>query len=61
MTIYLYLCISLGFFVKLSVKIPDSLSLYIYIFHWYDPDIDGLLQDCSKSIANALELLQFCT
>ena len=23
--------------------------------------IDGLLQDCSNSIANALELLQFCT
>ena len=24
-------------------------------------DIDGLVQDCSNSIANALELLQFCT
>ena len=24
-------------------------------------NIDGLAQDCSKSIANALELLQFCT
>ena len=23
--------------------------------------IDGLAQDCSNSIANALELLQFCT
>ena len=23
--------------------------------------IDGLVQDCSNSIANALELLQFCT
>ena len=23
--------------------------------------IDGLLQDCSNSIANALELLQSCT
>ena len=22
---------------------------------------DGLVQDCSNSIANALELLQFCT
>ena len=25
---------------------------------WY---FDGLVQDCSNSIANALELLQFCT
>ena len=24
-------------------------------------DIDGLVQDCSNSIANALELLQPCT
>ena len=24
-------------------------------------DIDSLVQDCSNSIANALELLQFCT
>ena len=24
-------------------------------------DIDGLVQDCSNSIANALELLQSCT
>ena len=28
----------------------------------YDPDpIDGLVHDCSNSIANALELLQSCT
>ena len=27
--------------------------------HQYD--IDGLVQDCSNSIANALELLQSCT
>ena len=26
-----------------------------------DYDIDGLVQDCSNSIANALELLQSCT
>ena len=25
------------------------------------PYIDGLVQDCSNSIANALELLQSCT
>ena len=28
---------------------------------WPDDDIDGLVQDCSNSIANALELLQSCT
>ena len=27
----------------------------------YDKDIDCLVQDCSNSIANALELLQSCT
>ena len=27
--------------------------------HW--PQVDGLVQDCSNSIANALELLQSCT
>ena len=29
--------------------------------HWVFMHIDGLLQDCSNSIANALELLQSCT
>ena len=28
---------------------------------WDDAYIDGLVQDCSNSIANALELLQSCT
>ena len=32
------------------------MNIYIYIVY-----IDGLAQDCSNSIANALELLQFCT
>ena len=35
---------------------------YIFMEH-YDPipHVDGLLQDCSDSIAKALELLQPCT
>ena len=37
----------------------------IYMFHLslshYIDYIDGLVQDCSNSIANALELLQSCT
>ena len=34
------------------------------LFWWYysvKDDIDGWAQDCSNSIANALELLQSCT
>ena len=32
-----------------------SVFMYLYIY------IDGLMQGCSNSISNALELLQFCT
>ena len=28
---------------------------------WTHDQIDGLVQDCSISIANALEILQYCT
>ena len=28
---------------------------------WDLPHLNGLVQDCSNSSANALELLQFCT
>ena len=34
----------------------ESILSFAYQFH-----IDGLVQDCSNSIANALELLQSCT
>ena len=36
---------------------------YAVIHHWVIEwhDINGLVQDCSNSIANALELLQSCT
>ena len=30
-------------------------------YQWTRPHIDGLVQDCSNSIADALELLQSCT
>ena len=37
-------------------------ELYATFFSWKHKDhVDGLVQDCSNSIANALELLQFCT
>ena len=32
-----------------------------WLTHIYEVHIDGLVQDCSNSIANALELLQSCT
>ena len=35
---------------------PSCLHLKVLIHH-----VDGLVQDCSNSIANALELLQSCT
>ena len=36
-----------------NTKINKSVCLF--------DQIDGLVQDCSNSIANALEFLQFCT
>ena len=46
-----------------------GLYMYVTIFMWYASadngilklDCVGLAQDCSNSIANALELLQSCT
>ena len=38
---------------------PSGLGLWTDIFEV--TNIDGLVQDCSNSIANALELLQSCT
>ena len=42
-----------------SMKKNHVLWLNKYLYH--DVYIDGLAQDCSNSIANALELLQSCT
>ena len=38
-------------------KIDTHAGVYIFLYEY----IDGLVQDCSNSIANALELLQSCT
>ena len=41
---------------------PSSFDTrYIQIYIYFDDKIDGLVQDCGNSIANALELLQHCT
>ena len=38
-----------------------GMTVTIFLVNWLDPfHIDGLMQDCSNSIANALELLQSC-
>ena len=43
-----------------SNQVPTSV-IYVIVFVCYWYHIDGLVQDCSNSIANALELLQSCT
>ena len=40
------------------IMIHGNKGIYIYI---YQDHIDDLVQDCSNSIANALELLQSCS
>ena len=48
---------------KLSLRPPtNSTEASVYIGIEIDEyDTNGLVQDCSNSIANALELLQSCT
>ena len=36
-------------------------KLCTIVCHENEPSPDGLVQDCSISIANALEILQYCT
>ena len=43
--------------LQLKITLWD---LYIF-WETLDPDIDGLVQDCSNSSALAMELLQSCT
>ena len=52
-----YLLFAQGLIISvLSSQIPCCMQYHLY---WNGPDcIDGLVQDCSNSIANALELLQ---
>ena len=43
----------------LQSRLPMNWSYHcLALSHWY---IDGLVQDCSNSIANAMEFLQSCT
>ena len=44
---------------KYQVFPGNIFYLYAYLCSW--DDVDNLVQDCSNSIANALELLQSCT
>ena len=41
---------------RVSMPLSPHAAVSCYIFH-----LNGLVQDCSNSIANALELLQSCT
>ena len=54
-----YVC----FFCEILLPSVDVLafSFVIYIYMFIYIYIDGLVQDCSNSIANELELLQSCT
>ena len=52
----------------MSMKLVDWLALgfailqcHIVLFDFNTINIDGLVQNCSISIANALEILQSCT
>ena len=46
---------------KQSVELPMIWDAMTFMWHLCNEYIDGLVQDCSNSIANALELLQSCT
>ena len=39
----------------------EASKQYCYHIQSFGDQIDGLVQDCSNSIANAMELLQCCT
>ena len=46
-----------NYLLILSFEEWQKMQIYTFMF----PQIDGLRQDCSISIANALEILQSCT
>ena len=51
----------LGAYLNWSLCLTRMGNPIVEIRQSYDHHIDGLVQDCSNSIANALELLQSCT
>ena len=46
---------------KFYVSYPETAVWLMNVEICVSGDVDGLAQDCSNSIANALELLQSCT
>ena len=55
--------IALGKGWLILTNVQDSLSdiTWYFILHNIEGDINGIVQDCSDSIANPLEFLQSCT
>ena len=47
--------------LNLFQDFPPDYTMHCYTFDNAIPQIDGVVQDCSISIANALEILQSCT
>ena len=47
--------------VGLNKKRPPNHQTFRKFTYHFDLHLNGLVQDCSNSIANALELLQSCT
>ena len=47
--------------VKLNIIVNDFILLFYSVWFFLYEYIDGLVQDCGDSIANALELLKSCT
>ena len=45
----------------MGISYIEQLVFILLLSHLCNPHVDGLVQDCSNSIANALELLQSCT
>ena len=52
---------SLNVWMRKKTVILSFTTLLINVCLNLDNNIEGLVQDCSNSIANALELLQSCT
>ena len=44
-----------------SLRLVNRVSITSDVLHNFQVYVEGLVQDCSNSIANALELLQSCT
>ena len=54
-------CLGLNVLIKVKLYLWSFIQLSYHKNTLYAPYVNGLVQDCSNSIANALELLQFCS